>query len=117
MIAKQILLPPMSNTDLKIFYLLTANRSVALISTPTVQATVIPYELFIDISPSFKKRPNLTGHLAVIKPILSMYGFYLTAVTNVGYMCHKSIIHTPDKFDRKFFGAKKIDEMRALNES
>lgn len=103
-----IILPPMSRRSREILYLLTANANHPF--EEFTRGIVIPYEKFLEISPSFERRVNITTALWPVKEILKIYGFYLTAVTNKGYMCHKSILHTPDKFDRKFFGARKIDE-------
>lgn len=103
-----IILPPMSNRSREILYILTANRSEPIWANRP--ATVIPYQLFIDVSPSLADRKNLNVAVAMVKPVLKMFGFYTTAVSNQGYICHKSILHTPGKFDRKFFGAKKINE-------
>jgi hypothetical protein len=104
-----IVLPPMSRRSLELFYLFTSNRADAIEDKKF--PTMIPYELFEEVSPNLIKRVNINAAISLIKPILKMYGFYITNVTNVGYFCHKSMLHTPAKFDRKFFGAKKINQV------
>lgn len=100
--------PPMSRRRLELLFLLVDNFSDPLAQD---KGTIIRYELFAEVSPGLNKETNIRTALSYVKPVLEMYGFYLTNVPKVGYMCHRSLSHVPDRFDRRFHGAQKIERI------
>lgn len=98
-------LPPLSRRQLDLLFLLVDNCPMDSSEIPPI----IRYEFFYTISPAFiKNHHNLTAAIHGLAPILKLYGFYVVPHARNGYACHRSLIHSPSAFDKKFHGAKKI---------
>lgn len=100
----EIKLPHMPYRTLEIFFLFIDNYSNPLYG----DGILIPYDVFGKVTPPISKRRHIQVKVSEIRPLLAIYGFYITNVANQGFMCHKAIIHRPDKFDRKFHGAESV---------
>lgn len=99
---------PMSRRSLELLYLLTDNCHDP-IREPDTFGTVIRFEHFESISHTFANKKNLSAALSGMKPILKLYGFYLTCVIGSGYLCHKSLAYQVPKFDQRFYGIPSLD--------